>query len=201
MAGRACDAAEMGTASGMVDDPMNRTEAPVAKLMTVFETVIADPGTMVEPSTTTAVPGLAVMTAAPTDSVRGGTDDSAADAWVLISGCTVFFDGVGGCATGAEVLVLTCGSGVLEAVGEACDDSFELSALEGTACAFGVFEGVGTCTLGVLDETTACALGVVEGRRTCTLVESTTCALGVLDEGDGRAFSKVDCGENVVLWP
>lgn len=47
MAGRACDGAGTGTGSDMVEDPMYRAEAPVAKLITVFETVIADPGTTV----------------------------------------------------------------------------------------------------------------------------------------------------------
>lgn len=182
----------MGTASGMVDDPMYRAEAAVAKLITVFETVIADPGTTVCPSMTTAEPGLAVMTAAPTDSVRGRANDRTADAWLLSSGCTAIFVGLEGCATGFETLKMACGSGVVDVVDNACDAWFELSAFEGTACALGVLEGGGTCTLGVLEGSTACTIGV--------LVEGIACALGVPEVEDGMAFSGLGCGGDVVLW-
>ena len=49
MAGRVSEVAEMRIPSGIVDDPMKRAEASVAKLMTVFEIVMADPGTTVWP--------------------------------------------------------------------------------------------------------------------------------------------------------
>ena len=44
MTGRALEMVGNGTASGIVDDPIMRAEAPVARLMMVFEMVIAEPG-------------------------------------------------------------------------------------------------------------------------------------------------------------
>lgn len=48
MAGRAADCvAAMGITNGIVDDPIMRAEAPVARLMTLLETVMAEPGARV----------------------------------------------------------------------------------------------------------------------------------------------------------
>ena len=45
--GRALEMVGAGAAGGVVEDPMKRAEAPVARLMAVLETVIAEPGTRV----------------------------------------------------------------------------------------------------------------------------------------------------------
>lgn len=45
--GRAAELAGFGTASGMTDDPIATAAALVARLTTVFDTVIAEPGTRV----------------------------------------------------------------------------------------------------------------------------------------------------------
>ena len=45
--GRATEVAENGTVSDITDDPITTAAALVARLITVFETVIAEPGTRV----------------------------------------------------------------------------------------------------------------------------------------------------------
>lgn len=52
MTGRAAETVGAGTANGIFEDPTKTAEAPVARLMTVLETVMAEPGMRVcEPKT------------------------------------------------------------------------------------------------------------------------------------------------------
>ena len=44
MTGGATEDTELGTVNGIVDEPMTTTAAFMARLMTVFETVMAEPG-------------------------------------------------------------------------------------------------------------------------------------------------------------
>ena len=138
MAGAASDIAETGIANGIVDDPTKSAEAPVAKLMTVSETVMAEPGTTVLPPITTAEPKLAEMIAIFLDSVRGGADECTAETWVFSTGCTVGFSDVEDFTTvvdGPKVIAETTRADTID---EPCATDVVASLIEGTFCFPGV---------------------------------------------------------------